>query len=119
MERFGYGMRRTAVRSASRCGAFCKWPPQWLRLGTLASELPKRLGFSRERLREIAEARIQKVVALDIGGGVSAAPKWQAGRVRGRQQIAAGGLFTQPACSKNRVPTETTFKTTTSKIQQS
>jgi len=29
---------------------------KWLRLGTLADELPKRMGFSKERLREIAEA---------------------------------------------------------------
>jgi len=58
-------------------------------------------------------------VALDIGGGVSAAPEWQARRVKGPQQIAAGGLSTQQACSKNRLPTKTTFKTTTSKIQQS
>jgi len=59
------------------------------------------------------------VVALDIGGGVTAAPEWQAARLRERQQIAAGGLSTQPACSKKRLPTKITFKTTTSKIQQS
>ena len=56
---------------------------KWLRLETLVGELPKRMGFSREQLREIAEAPIQKVVAIDIGGGVSAAPEWQSGRVKG------------------------------------
>ena len=29
---------------------------KWLRLGTLAGKLPKRLGFSRKRCREIAGA---------------------------------------------------------------
>jgi hypothetical protein len=50
---------------------------------------------------------------------VTAAHEWQAGRARGRQQIAAGGLSNQSAWPKNRLPTETTFKITTSKIQQS
>jgi len=40
---------------------------KWLRLGTLAGELSKRLGFSRERWGEIVVACSQRVVAIEVG----------------------------------------------------
>jgi len=58
-------------------GFLIKVPASWrelhargqklLRLGTPVGELPERLGISRERWGEIAEACSQKVVTLEIG----------------------------------------------------
>ena len=83
-----------------------RMPPWWG--GPPARVRPGRcmhVGRNRERLREIAEARIQKVVALDIRGGVSAAPEWQAGRVKGGgSRLPLEALSTQPACYRASAP---------------
>ena len=49
---------------------------KWLRLGTLAGELP---GISRERWGEIGEACGQRVVVFERWGRRNAALEWQAG----------------------------------------
>jgi DNA-directed RNA polymerase specialized sigma subunit len=60
-------------------GFLIKVPASWrelhargqklIRLGTAAAELPERLGISRERWGEIADACGQRVVAFDLQEG--------------------------------------------------
>jgi len=143
MERFGYGMRRTAVRSASRCGAFCKWPPLRLTASiasagggdgdgegvttAISSSQPPSYPHRRSiavhvnphaTLVGVPLARVRPGICMHVGRN-----RERLREIEGVCKGAAANCHWRPVHAtgllEESLATEITFKTTTSKIQQS